>query len=667
MATEHLNTHDDLSHHKLDSMQLNGVDLAPYSQGAEIDRLAIKSPTPRNNLDTMLKSPRPAIMSYASQDHTRARAASPTGSVRSSFGSRRLITRSSRWSGGFSRSHRSEMSKELTTQAESEFFALMELMSSLTRRSGSLKEVWMKMMAEREESALELDRMAERFEEYTETIERKEREQQGHHHDHEEQKRDLVRIRLELQAAVSGTADMKRKLAEKDHELVEARREVIEFKDNFKYLKEEHETTKTSLHETHLNLVASQEACRHAEDDAKKHHGELRGLRQRYAELESTHTEIVGRHDSLHKEVLSLKQLSTVLKKEKQDWLHEKGELEERMRKYGHREEELERKLIEVTESWEKKKLEVREMTETLTKIRYEREELHKEIADLKRQLEEIHRKWDTTEGESRRWKLKWEQSESELSTVREEIRIIQIELVESRDFISKKTEEIRRLIVEKENIEEDYHSRTKEVAEHQRQIVLLQESLRRTETIVKEKVETIHTLHERVERIESERNDAHNKRDDLHNELVQLRNTMVSLNLQIETITADREGLREKLQETEARYEEMYETEFQEGGNDFEYEITNLRSMLREAREQKEKAIAMRSAADHERDESIARYEAKCREMEKLEETYASMMHASGKSSGGRTIKRFFSTSTSAGGAEKSSSFSHSGALESS
>jgi len=42
---------------------------------------------------------------------------------------------------------------------------------------------------------------------------------------------------------------------------------------------------------------------------------------------------------------------------------------------------------------------------------------------------------------------------------------------------------------------------------------------------------------------------------------------------------------------------------------------------MRKEAREIKEKAIQMRRDADCERDQSNARFEAKCREVERLEE----------------------------------------------
>jgi hypothetical protein len=43
---------------------------------------------------------------------------------------------------------------------------------------------------------------------------------------------------------------------------------------------------------------------------------------------------------------------------------------------------------------------------------------------------------------------------------------------------------------------------------------------------------------------------------------------------------------------------------QFKDESGDLEFEIDSLRIMLREAREQKERAISARTAADRERDE---------------------------------------------------------------
>ena len=65
---------------------------------------------------------------------------------------------------------------------------------------------------------------------------------------------------------------------------------------------------------------------------------------------------------------------------------------------------------------------------------------------------------------------------------------------------------------------------------------------------------------------------------------------------------------------------------------------------MLREAREGREEAITLRMTADRERDEATSRYEAKCREMDQLEETISLRYHGhEEKSSGSRTVSKTY------------------------
>ena len=76
---------------------------------------------------------------------------------------------------------------------------------------------------------------------------------------------------------------------------------------------------------------------------------------------------------------------------------------------------------------------------------------------------------------------------------------------------------------------------------------------------------------------------------------------------------------------------------------------LQEYRERLREAREQKERAIAARHAADRERDEAVARFEEKCRDMERFEESASAHYHATHKSEGGgaRTYTRTVSSGT--------------------
>ena len=57
------------------------------------------------------------------------------------------------------------------------------------------------------------------------------------------------------------------------------------------------------------------------------------------------------------------------------------------------------------------------------------------------------------------------------------------------------------------------------------------------------------------------------------------------------------------------------------ESGGEWEAECERLEESLREARSQKERAVEMRVEADRQRDEYVGRWEAKCREVERLGE----------------------------------------------
>ncbi len=72
--------------------------------------------------------------------------------------------------------------------------------------------------------------------------------------------------------------------------------------------------------------------------------------------------------------------------------------------------------------------------------------------------------------------------------------------------------------------------------------------------------------------------------------------------------------------QEQRSRYSEVTETitSFHADADDMEQEIDSLRALLREFREQRERAVHACESADKERDEYILRYKEKCRELER-------------------------------------------------
>ncbi|KAL6705336.1 hypothetical protein ACN47E_007146 [Coniothyrium glycines] len=647
MTTSNMSAPEALTKEKLDAIDINVAEIDSQNPQMEFDKLTMRSPrmfpkpivgqpVPHGNRpfspDILVPTPVPRGNRPFSPDISIGqpghggflRPSSPTGSVRSSYSSsRRRVSHHTHWTGGHSHSHRSEVSKELSLQAETEFLSLMELMSGISRRSSSLKEVWMKIISERDSYCTELDRLYERCEEYSETIETHRREQHSHNHEHEERKTEITKLKLELSAAISVSTGYKKKLADRETELGKCRSEIAELKDVHKYLREEHEKTSRTLEETKLELIAVRDKCHHAEQDAKKHRGEYESLDTKYVELTSRHEELKTKFASSHKEVATLKQTLTVIKNEKHEWLHEKGEIEERERRCHSRLDEMKSDLEELRTSYERKEHELRETTETLTKVRYEREESEKKVKEYKRKLHEKGCELDDVRDKCGKWQLKSEHYHRELTSITEELTTSKTEITRLEESFSKKTEELRVLVIEHKQLRKDLEGKCEESEGHHREILVLQEKLRRTEIEVTKKSEEIHSLHERIERIERDFEDAKSRCGNLEAERDTLTSTVLKLNIEIETVKKECDAIRGKLHQCEIEYEEHRSsyTGIHESHGAYDHEISGLRAMLREVREEREKAITMRVAADRERDEAQARYEAKCREADRLEE----------------------------------------------
>jgi chromosome segregation ATPase len=573
-------------------------------------------------------------------------------SARSSVSTSRRHLVSRGFSGGsLVRSYRSEASKELTLEGETQFSALMELIFNISRQSNSLKQLWMKLISERESCLSEMDKMQGQVEECTEFIESKEQEQIQQQSDHEEKKQEVEKLRLELSTVLASVNEYKKKLSVRDTDIGNTRRELHEYKEMAMRLRPDHDEMKRSLEATQLKLKSVEEERSLAQKDAEKHQGDLQILNQKNSELHASFIELTSQHESFHKEFVSVKQAKAALTKEKNEWLHTKSELDESLRKANKHCHESLRRIEELTESYDKKEQEVHKFKHAISKIEEEKDELQQFRDDLKRRVNEKHNKWEDAEGRCSKWKLKWEHAEQELASIRQEIHHFDVEKANLREAISKKSEEFRRAITEKNCIKGDLHTEHKKVEEHLRKVNMLQETIRCYETSLKEQTELIRDFHNRVARIEAERDAACSKCGDMATEIEQLHASVNSTKAEISTVNEKHEGVIEKLRESEARYDEVCSTmeEFNDDHGNFEYEITELRTMLSEAREQKEKAIEARNLASHERDEAVSRYEEKCRELERYVEHMSERLDTQYKSAGGggRTFRRIFSKSS--------------------
>ncbi|KAK2041764.1 hypothetical protein LZ31DRAFT_543863 [Colletotrichum somersetense] len=600
--------------------------------------------------------------------HHSSRGGSPNGSVLSAYTTRRRVSRTSWGAGGFSAAHRTEISKELTSQAEGEFFALTELMTSMSRRSLSLREVWNKIIAERDAAYAEMDRMCERYEELTEIIEQKEKEHHHHNNGHDERKQELLKIRFELTAAVNSASDFKLKLAERDTECKALRHEIAESKESLTYIRKEHEELKKTSEKMRLTLVATEAARADLEDKYGKLRGEREALDLKYTDLQSHHEEVNSQFESTNKEMVQYKQSNAALKKEKHELLHKNGELDDSLRKVEHRHDEIKRKYKELEELYEKRKHELRELHETVTRVRIEKddavntirdekEELEQHIEKLKREIEAEHGRCEEAEDRCNKWKLKWEHSEREIISVREEISRIEMVQAEMRETISKKSEELRVLVIEKKRLQDEGERASGRADDNHRQMLLIQETLNHTESLLKKTQGEIHSKTERIERLEMDYGLAKGKVEELEMEIHTHQSLVANLKIEVDNLNGQCGTLKEKCHDWEQKYEDVYEsiTEIEEGSSSFEFEISAMRTMLREAREQKEQAIAARNSADRDRDQAIAQFEEKCRELERLEERMSAQMHEMSQRSGSKTV----TTRSYKGGNQKMASHS--------
>jgi chromosome segregation ATPase len=332
--------------------------------------------------------------------------------------------------------------------------------------------------------------------------------------------------------------------------------------------------------------------------------------------------------------------------------LHTRSELEDRLCRCYYSEEELKRKVKELTKSYEKKKHKLteslekkkhklHEVKEKLSKTRHEKEELQEKVKKLEEELHEKHCHWDNAEERCGKWKLEWEDCHREYTSLNEEYQRIEIERTELQKTVTTKTEEHQVLLIEKKHVEKEFHDKCKECKDLHREIVVLKDLIRCFKSTIKEKSELIHTLHERIERVERNRDKAHRRCKGLEVELSSLRSTIISLKVDIETMTTERDAIYEKCRDFKCKYKEISTSleEYHSSNGYFKQEIFELRAMLHKACEEREKAITMRMSVDRERDKATSRFKLKCREMDKLEERLAQTLHGHGHHHGGHQM----------------------------
>ena len=537
---------------------------------------------------------------------------------------------------------------ELTSQAEGKFFALMDLMSTASREASSLKESWSRIISEREDLAREREELLNRVDEVTETLERTESEQSHHGHELGERKRQVEKLLLELSAAFTTVSEHKKKVADRDRDLERTRTELSVLQTTVSRSSTDHDRIKVELVALTAKLKAAEDDRDHARHDSDRHHGELRTLLREHTELKSKYTETSSKLDSSRKELLTLNDRIKMWELERDEHLHEKDRLQEELKRAKIRADEAARDLVELTERHDRVQREHSKIKETVRIVETERDDYGLSVENLKRDVKTKAIGWEEAESRHAEVNLKYEHIKREVVSVKEKLRDVELERTDLRESIERSREEHRLVIIERDQLKEDITDECRKTADGHRRISTLEESLRRAELHLTEVRGEIHTLTERNKDLVREGDDGRNKHGHYTREIGELKDKLVILQAEIRTLTEARDRAHRDLADWKHKYEEVTETitESYNDSGELEFEIESLRTLLREAREQKERAISARHTADRERDEYMAKYEEKCREMERFEESAASHYHAHARSESKGGFSRVVSTS---------------------
>ncbi|KAH7095502.1 hypothetical protein FB567DRAFT_512721 [Paraphoma chrysanthemicola] len=580
----------------------------------------------------------------------------------------RQVSSASRRS-SFLQSHRNKMSAELTSQAEGKFFALMDLMSTASREASSLKESWARIISERESLTREREELLLRVDEVTETLERTQSEH--HHHGHElgERKRQVEKLLLELSAALTAVSEQKKKVADRDRDLDRVRSELTEFRSTVTRASSDHDRTRAELEALTLRLKSAEDDRDHARHDSERHHSELRALLREHTDLKSKSAETTSKLETSRKEVLSLTDRIKIWELERDEHLHEKDRLQEELKRAKIRADEASRDLIELTERHDRVQRDHTKIKETVRTVESERDDFALSIENLRREIKAKAVGWEEAEARLAEVNLKYEHIKREVVSVKEKLRDVELERSELRESIERSREEHRLVIIERDQLKEDLTDERRRVGDGHRRVSVLEESLRRAELTLSEVRSEIHTLTERNKVLVREGDDGRTKHGAFTREIGELKDKLVIFQAEIRNLTEARDRAYHDLNDWKHKYEEVTETitEFHDNSGELEFEIESLRTLLREAREQKERAISARHAADRERDEYVAKYEEKCREMERFEESASTHYHSlghgrgEGKSSFTRTVSTAGTTVHHNGGRSSSHAHGHS------
>ncbi|CAD0105821.1 unnamed protein product [Aureobasidium uvarum] len=603
---------------------------SPVESSFSMDKLRAALP-----VDAVLSRSQ-SMYSNVGGDHSSRSASGSSASYRAM---RRSTSSASRRRGSLaSSSFRNSLAIENTGHAEAKFFAFLDMVANASKEAISLKELWSQMAAERRNFAAEREELREQIEEFSYELETK--QQDNHKHDGElvDAKEKVRTISIELTTAINRLSAEKNKLSERDQHIDRLRNELLgqqelqsTFRSQIDRLKAEYQS-----HETLFK--AMQDDRDGAREDSDRYQRGLQRVTQERTEISTRLEEVQTSLDTVRKEALISTERLRKYELDQDEKIHEINRLKEELRKSRSREEESGSELLIISEKFSQSNRDISKLKDTLRTVEGERDELT-HIVDVKnREIKSTIARHDEVQTLLLEKTTLLDGLRRELSLFEDRLRSAELERDEKHEALEHSREQHKLVIITRDELQNELITAQGKVDAYKRQVNLLNETAQKTEQLIIDTRAEITTLNGTVKGLERERLDWQKKNTTLNDQLVELKGRIVILQAEIHEAGAEREGLRDELRRSREEFEELTETFTQDESSEFEFQLENMRVMLREAREQKEQAISARASADRERDEVYSKYESKCRELERFEEEAASQMRAIAQSSGSKS-----------------------------
>ncbi|KAL2069848.1 hypothetical protein VTL71DRAFT_14527 [Oculimacula yallundae] len=535
--------------------------------------------------------------------------------------SSRHVSSSVRRSGSFRHSQSGlNISMELTRQAEGKFFALMDLVSSASREAASLKEIWSGLVSERESLTREREELLETVNEVTETLERTESEHHHHGHEHEQRKTQVEKLLVELSHAMNTISEHEKRNTSRDHDLLQTRNELQNLRSTLSRTTIAHDKFKSDFEASESRIRILEDERDHAKTTADKYQEDWRTLTREHTDVKSKYTDTTIRLETMRREVTSITERLRISEMDRDTYLNEKERLQELLRKANLKHEETSSGLLNLTEQHEHSLREIIKFKEVIRDQESEVARHTNTVDTLRRELKTKTTSFEEAETRAQEISLKFEHLRRDHTITKDRLNTLEQERVEQTEVINQVREECRLALVEQDTLRGEAEMWKNVAGDHQRLITRLQETQRKNEYSLVAVQSEVQTLTSRLSDSEHERSAAHEHHTKDMSEIASLKEKLLIIQSELRKTQENRDHLHSELHDFKRQYEEVTETmtEFRDSSGSYESEIERLHSMLQEAREEKEVAITARNEADRQRDDYIARYDEKCRAMER-------------------------------------------------